>query len=226
MNININELAGQLYTTYCNAVGGKAFNGDDLPSWEDFSKDPAKKKQSDAWISTAIEALKRSSAIVRENFQIFLDARKGCRDALESIAGGLETCVAGTHGEPIDLRQIVLDNSVKDRPCPDWVALVPRTETKKEATASTVVAENPLKDAECGEGGVAKFTPVDLCLEKHANELVARILTPGLSEEEVNEIQNEARDNDVLYALVRSKIGELKSAARGVVFGRPTSPEA
>ena len=68
MKIDINTLAGQLYTTYCAAVGGKAFNNDPLPSWDEFSKDPNKKKQSDAWISTALEALKRSSVIIRENF--------------------------------------------------------------------------------------------------------------------------------------------------------------
>jgi hypothetical protein len=35
------------------AVGSKAFNGDPLPNWDAFRSDPAKKKQSDAWIVTA-----------------------------------------------------------------------------------------------------------------------------------------------------------------------------
>ena len=48
--MNINEIAKQLYTTYCEAVGGKAFNGDPLPDWETFSSDETKKKQSNAWI--------------------------------------------------------------------------------------------------------------------------------------------------------------------------------
>ena len=43
------SLAGILYETYCAAVGGKAFNGDPLPKWEEFRADPAKKKQADAW---------------------------------------------------------------------------------------------------------------------------------------------------------------------------------
>lgn len=54
-------LAGQLYEAYCEAVGGKAFNGDPLPKWEQFRADPSKKKQSDAWVKvaeTASEALK------------------------------------------------------------------------------------------------------------------------------------------------------------------------
>lgn len=42
-------LAAFLYETYCAEVGGKAFNGDPLPSWEEFSADPAKQKQADAW---------------------------------------------------------------------------------------------------------------------------------------------------------------------------------
>jgi len=54
--IDIEKLAGMLYTTYCAAVGGKAFNGDPLPNWFQFRGDPAKQKQSDAWVRTAEEA--------------------------------------------------------------------------------------------------------------------------------------------------------------------------
>lgn len=50
------ELAGRLYETYCEAVGGKAFNGDALPSWDEFRADESKKTQSDAWVLVAIEA--------------------------------------------------------------------------------------------------------------------------------------------------------------------------
>ena len=46
-------LAGKLYTVYCKAVGGVAFNGDPLPEWGEFSTDPAKKKQADAWRAVA-----------------------------------------------------------------------------------------------------------------------------------------------------------------------------
>jgi len=54
--MNTNEIAKQLYTTYCEAVGGKAFNGDPLPDWDTFSSDETKKKQSNAWIETAKKA--------------------------------------------------------------------------------------------------------------------------------------------------------------------------
>lgn len=55
---DIEELAGRLYEVYCTAVGGKAFNGDPLPSWEVFRDDTSKLKQSEAWIAVAEEAVK------------------------------------------------------------------------------------------------------------------------------------------------------------------------
>lgn len=52
------ELAHALYTRYTQAVGGKAFNGDPLPSAEEFFSDTTKNTQSAAWICTAREAIK------------------------------------------------------------------------------------------------------------------------------------------------------------------------
>lgn len=54
---DIEYLAGKLYETYCAAVGGIAFNGDPLPDWKAFRADPAKQKQSDAWVKVAESAL-------------------------------------------------------------------------------------------------------------------------------------------------------------------------
>lgn len=54
---DIEKIAGQLYETYCQAVGGKAFNGDPLPTWAEFRADPAKQKQGEAWIAVAQKAL-------------------------------------------------------------------------------------------------------------------------------------------------------------------------
>lgn len=51
------QLADQLYHVYCVAVGNKAFNGDALPTWDEFRKDPKKKPQSDAWIEVAKAAV-------------------------------------------------------------------------------------------------------------------------------------------------------------------------
>ncbi len=50
------ELAGTLYETYCESVGGKAYNGDDLPSWADFSADDNKICQANAWRKVAATA--------------------------------------------------------------------------------------------------------------------------------------------------------------------------
>lgn len=47
--IEIEKLAGMLYSCYCAAVGGKAWNGDQLPEWETFANDKAKEKQANAW---------------------------------------------------------------------------------------------------------------------------------------------------------------------------------
>lgn len=54
---DINRIAGELYDTYCKAVGGQAFNGDPLPNWDEFGKDPNKQKQADAWREVAMKAL-------------------------------------------------------------------------------------------------------------------------------------------------------------------------
>ncbi len=51
--MNDEVLAGHLYEIYCTAVGGKAFNGVPLPAWDQFRADPAKQKQSDAWLTVA-----------------------------------------------------------------------------------------------------------------------------------------------------------------------------
>ncbi len=55
--MNIEQVAGELYETYCTAVGGVAFNGDALPNWIAFRADPSKKKQSDAWVAAAERAI-------------------------------------------------------------------------------------------------------------------------------------------------------------------------
>lgn len=60
MKNRIEELAGTAYGAYCKAVGGVAFNGDKLPSWEDFRDDPQKEKQVDAWKAAASAMLERA----------------------------------------------------------------------------------------------------------------------------------------------------------------------
>lgn len=49
MEIDKDVLAKKTYDLYCEAVGGKAYNGDPLPKSEDFFSDETKSKQADAW---------------------------------------------------------------------------------------------------------------------------------------------------------------------------------
>ena len=56
--IPLNEyIARMMYDAYCEVVGGKAFNGTDLPSSSEFFSDPSKKKQADGWIAAAVVAI-------------------------------------------------------------------------------------------------------------------------------------------------------------------------
>lgn len=62
---NTEQLAHTLYDTYCAAVGGKAFNGDPLPSSAEFFGDPAKETQANAWrivAQTAMDTLLSGNA--------------------------------------------------------------------------------------------------------------------------------------------------------------------
>lgn len=99
MNRNsiIVALAATLYSNYCAAVGGKAFNGDPLPSADEFFKNKSKSKQSDAWISTAERAVEEffpnsvvggddPEALLRH--EVFID--KSLRRSLGLIADVLD----------------------------------------------------------------------------------------------------------------------------------------
>lgn len=46
-------LARVLYTIYSEAVGGVAYDGKPLPTWEEFYANPAKQKQSGGWLVMA-----------------------------------------------------------------------------------------------------------------------------------------------------------------------------
>lgn len=51
------NLAREMYDAYCAAVGGKAFNGDDLPISGEFFEDDSKLKQANAWRVAADKAI-------------------------------------------------------------------------------------------------------------------------------------------------------------------------
>ena len=54
---DIEGKAKELYEVYCESVGGVAWNGDPLPSWEEFSADSTKETQADGWRRVAERAL-------------------------------------------------------------------------------------------------------------------------------------------------------------------------
>lgn len=55
---SLEQLAHKLYDEYCHTVGGKAFNGEDLPKAKQFFADESKQKQADGWRSVAKLAYK------------------------------------------------------------------------------------------------------------------------------------------------------------------------
>lgn len=61
------ETAKKLYDAYCVAVGGKAYNGDPLPSWEVFYMDDNKRVQANAWIEAAKTTLGNTVTILIGN---------------------------------------------------------------------------------------------------------------------------------------------------------------
>lgn len=54
---NREDIARNLYETYCAAVGGKAFNGDPLPTWDEFAIHPDKQVQVNGWLLAADRAI-------------------------------------------------------------------------------------------------------------------------------------------------------------------------
>lgn len=53
MFTNQEILAKKMYDDYCEAGGGKAFNGDNLPKSDEFFSDKTKTKQANAWRKAA-----------------------------------------------------------------------------------------------------------------------------------------------------------------------------
>lgn len=50
-------LAADLYSVYCQAVGGKAYDGKPLPTAEEFFRNPTKQTQVTGWLKVADAAL-------------------------------------------------------------------------------------------------------------------------------------------------------------------------
>jgi hypothetical protein len=81
---DLEKIAADLYTLYCRAVGGVAFNGDPLPSWAEFSVDPAKQTQAEAWrdVAAAAAGWRRMSQPIREPIPITFEQLESLRASL------------------------------------------------------------------------------------------------------------------------------------------------
>lgn len=55
------DFAGELYAVYSDAVGGVNFQGDALPTWDEFRADQNKVDQSDAWVVVAQHVIDKYS---------------------------------------------------------------------------------------------------------------------------------------------------------------------
>lgn len=55
--LTLDDLTEKLYAAYCAMVGGKAFNGDVLPTWSEFAADGGKVTQANAWRAVATTAI-------------------------------------------------------------------------------------------------------------------------------------------------------------------------
>ena len=55
--LNIEQIADDLYSSYCKSVGGVAYDRTPLLTWREISEDPMKAKQRQAWIDVAERAL-------------------------------------------------------------------------------------------------------------------------------------------------------------------------
>jgi ribosomal protein L37AE/L43A len=95
-------LARLFYTRYCDAVGGKAFNGDPLPDWLTFFFDPEKVIQRDAWVEvgkTAFNLFAEGSKREAESKSLatltreIIAANGGDDSVIRAMAHGVETQV-------------------------------------------------------------------------------------------------------------------------------------
>lgn len=96
---NIWNLAGFLYDTYCHAVGGVAFNGDKLPTWEEFKADASKGRQVLAWCAVAEASIGKPLTTPQEQQDIVaLD----WKDAEEELPENKESVLVlwGSGGTP------------------------------------------------------------------------------------------------------------------------------
>lgn len=132
----VEEVARHMYDTYCEAVGGKAFNGDDLPKSDEFFEDPSKQKQANAWRAVAGE---------------FLDEGEDEPDAPEekgSFAKVIDKETTPATDEPAKDADIHFDASDKGSTFADPKATVPAATDEPVQAVKTTDKATPVKKVE------------------------------------------------------------------------------
>ena len=85
------DFGEKAYIAYCVAVGGKAWNGDPLPTWEVMTEDSAKQHLVSAWRTAGLEAAKAFVLSIRQSWD----------DADRMMEGAGVAKIAIEHGEDV-----------------------------------------------------------------------------------------------------------------------------
>ncbi len=82
---DLEGMVALVYETYCEGVGGIAYNGDKLPDWETFAKDPAKEKQANAWRAAVAAAWKPAATEPPQPAESWQDLRDRISRAVDDL---------------------------------------------------------------------------------------------------------------------------------------------
>lgn len=88
-------IARDMYTTYTNAVSGRAFNGDPLPAADEFFGDSTKQKQANAWRAVAKNALPIIGKHALGDIKNYLGDKASEESGLKKILLWLAAAVVG-----------------------------------------------------------------------------------------------------------------------------------
>lgn len=97
MNEPSEALAEALYATYCEAVGGKAFNGNPLPTWQEFVADNGKQSQVKGWRAVAEKVLSEIT-FPHLTFPIYAEDAQRVREFIASVNEERGSSYAGASG--------------------------------------------------------------------------------------------------------------------------------
>lgn len=101
------SIASYLYSAYSAGVGGVAYNGDKLPTWDEFATDPNKQKQADAWryVANCVRPIVRPSRTTfKQDLALVLNCHSKDAELKTSdfvLAEFLDGCLAKRKSNPM-----------------------------------------------------------------------------------------------------------------------------